>query len=113
SNITFTGTDQHDYHIHAAAIQCRSDFILTINRHSDISTVKEPYELLHPDDFFMLISSSAPFGMLHPIIRQQLQYWSSKPQYLQLDEALYRADCPKFSEHVLQHIQYVVKKNLL
>lgn len=100
-DLEFTGTDSNDYHVHAAAIEGRSDLILTCDNPTNITTTPEtqPYELITPDDFFVLIVDSAP-GCLLPIVREQFDYWKMKPRYRQLDDALSRAGCQNFASQV-------------
>lgn len=105
-DLPFTGTDENDYHIHAAAIYSQADLLLTDNRPTDITTNEnEHYETICPDDFFVLVANSAPPKMLYPIIRDQIAYWSKNAEYRQLDEALRRARCPEFADIVLSILQ--------
>ncbi len=105
-DLPFTGTDEDDYHIHVAAIHCQADLILTNNSPSDITTgVGTHYEIISPDDFFVLIAKSALPRMLYPIIKDQIAYWSKKSKYQQLDEALRHAKCPEFADMVLTTLQ--------
>lgn len=112
-DLEFTGQDPNDYHIHAAAIHCRSDFVLTDNKPTDITTVEQHYEIVTPDSFFTLVADSARPGMLYPIIRKQLDYFANKPDKRQLDEALERAGCPQFATRVRAAIQEMVRKGLV
>lgn len=97
----FSGQDEHDYHIHAAALASRADLILTSNSPKDITSDpdSEPYEIITPDSFFKLVADSNP-KCIRPIIQKQIAYWTNKSSELQLDEALIRAGCPVFAEHV-------------
>lgn len=100
-DLPFTGTDEDDYHIHAAATYCQADLLLTENDPRDITTSENVhYEIIRPDNFFVLVADSAPPKMLYPIIKEQIAYWSKKPEYSQLDEALRRARCPEFADIV-------------
>lgn len=105
-DLSFTGTDEDDYHIHAAATACQADLLLTDNDPKDITTSEDVhYEIICPDDFFALVTKSAPPKMLHPIINCQIEYWAQKPQHMQLDEALRNAGCPNFADIVLHTLQ--------
>lgn len=88
----FTGKDAFDYHVHAAASAARADFVLTCNDASDITQKpdSECYEVIHPDAFFCLVVRSNSACLL-PIVREQLSYWSKKPKFCQLDDALHAA----------------------
>lgn len=101
--IPFTGTDPHDYHVHAGAIAARADYVLTCNSPSDLTTTPdlETYEITHPDDFFILVGESNP-ASLAPIVQAQMSYWARHSENRQLDAALIRAGCPKFAERIRQ-----------
>ncbi|TGD38405.1 PIN domain-containing protein [Brevibacterium aurantiacum] len=97
----FTGTDSEDYHVHAAALGARSDLVVTADKPSGITTTPDaqPYEIISPDDFFMLVVDSSPTCLL-PIVRLQFDYWKTKPNHRQLDDALERAGCQQFALRV-------------
>lgn len=106
----FTGKDADDYHIHAAATASRADLVLTANGPEDITENPdlEPYEIIAPDDFFMLVTDSSPVCLL-PIVREQLEYWQSHPTHKQLDDALHRAECPRFAGRVRNTLQLLAR----
>lgn len=96
-DVPFTGTDEGDYHVHAAAVQSRADLLLTNNRVSDFtSTDDEPYEVIEPDGFFVLVWKAAPGGT-RAAVEEQVKHWSKRPSDVQLHEALHAADCPEFA----------------
>ncbi|MFB1427003.1 MAG: hypothetical protein DI613_17740 [Kocuria rhizophila] len=101
--LPFTGEDEGDYHVHAAAVAGRADLVLTFNAATDLTTTpdEEHYDVITPDDFFVLVTDSNPRCLL-PIVRAQFRYWSTKPGHAQLDEALHRAGCPEFAQRVRQ-----------
>lgn len=101
ATVGFTGQDPGDYHVHAAAFVARADIVLTNNDPNDITTTPDDqhYEIITPDDFFMLVVDSSPSCLL-PVVRDQFEYWQSKPSHRQLDDALHRAECPYFAERV-------------
>ncbi|OFR89564.1 hypothetical protein HMPREF2863_08405 [Micrococcus sp. HMSC067E09] len=101
--LDFTGTDEHDYHVHAAAVAGRADLVLTYNAPSDITTTPdlEHYDVISPDDFFILVTDSNPHCLL-PLVKIQFDYWSKKPGHAQLDDALRKAGCPEFAQRVRQ-----------
>lgn len=100
---SFTGTDPGDYHVHAAAIAARSDLVVTADKPTHITTTPgdQPYEVISPDDFFVLVIDSSPACLL-PVVRDQFEYWKSKPKYRQLDDALRRSGCEEFADRVRQ-----------
>lgn len=104
SDVPFAGSDEHDYHVHAAAEHCRADKLLTVNDPGDFGNGTQHYEVISADDFYVLVAKSNP-KCLGPIIAEQLAYWSKKPEFHQLDDALRRAGCPQFAEVVRNAIQ--------
>lgn len=109
-NVEFTGEDPNDYHVHAAALAARSDLVVTSDRPTGITTTpdSQPYEVISPDDFFMLVVDSAP-SCLRPIVRDQFEYWKSKPKFRQLDEALDRAGCQQFAPRVREALSNIAQ----
>ena len=99
--LDFSGADKHDYHAHAAATSQEADFILTQDQpaHFTSDPDNEIYEIITPDDFFILVSDSNPSCLL-PIVQKQLEYWQGHPNQQQLDDALIHARCPAFSGRV-------------
>lgn len=104
-NLPFTGSDEGDYHVHAAAIAARADVILTQNRPADITANPddEPYEIYTADDFFLLIVQSNPNCLL-PSTQAQLSYWSRRGD-AQLDDRLHKAGCPQFADRVREALR--------
>lgn len=98
--LEFTGSDEGDYHVHAAAISSRATMILTQNSAEDITRTPddEPYEIYCADDFFMLVIQSNP-GCLLPCTEGQLAYWGRRGDG-QLDDRLVKAGCPQFADAV-------------
>jgi hypothetical protein len=104
-DLAFTGADEHDYHVHAAAISSGADLILTQNAPEDITQTPddEPYEIYSADDFFVLVVQSNP-GCLIPSTSSQLEYWGPRGNG-QLDDHLDRAGCPQFAAQVRRALQ--------
>lgn len=99
--LAFSGSDKDDYHVHAAAVACGAHVLLTNNDPLDITTSPddEPYEIMCPDEFFLLVADSSP-AALATVTRDQVAYWGRKEGARQLDDALNRAGCPQFAERV-------------
>ncbi|MGB4634620.1 MAG: hypothetical protein WBH82_06730 [Arcanobacterium sp.] len=95
---SFTGTDVHDYHVHAAAIHSAADFILTANKPTDITTTPgdQPYRIVHPDDFFCAIAEMDPSAFASAL-SAQYHYWLSREAEPLLADALRKAGCPQFA----------------
>jgi len=106
-NGRFSGTDDGDYHAHAAAIASGADMILTNNSPSDITTTpdEEPYEIITADEFFLLVHRSNPH-CLPARTQRQFDYWSAQGKG-QLDDALTRAGCPTFAAAVRRALQVI------
>lgn len=107
-NAPFSGRDPGDYHVHAAALASHADIVLTLNSQSDFSESPddEPYEIHHPDEFFMLVTDSNPASLL-TLTQRQIDYWISRGGSCQLDDRLRQAGCPDFADRVrvaLQHL---------
>lgn len=101
SDVTFTGEERGDYHVHAAAIAVEAGVIVTNNRSGDITTTPadEPYVVMSPDAFFCAIGEANP-RCLPPIVKEQRTYWARRSAPLNLGAALERAGCPRFAETV-------------
>lgn len=106
----FSGTDEGDYHVHAAAVASRANLIISNNDPTDITQTpdEEPYEIITADEFFMLVTDSNPHCVVS-ITRQQFDYWGSKHGSQQLDAALRKADCPEFARRVRTALQYIAR----
>lgn len=104
----FTGIDEGDYHVHAGATASGADIILTFNKPIHITQTpdQELYEIITPDEFFMLITDSNQQCML-PVTRGQFEYWGSKPNSDPIDKALCKAGCPEFSQRVRENLRKI------
>lgn len=105
---SFSGTDQNDAHVHAAAVACGAAILLTADTgfaHMDEEAGDgQPYEVYDPDSFFVLINDSAP-AVVRAVISEQLTYWYSKHGEADVPGYLLRSGCPEFAERVAQHIR--------
>ncbi|WP_307867596.1 PIN domain-containing protein [Umezawaea beigongshangensis] len=102
---TFPGVDGDDRHVHAAAVACRADFILTCDK--GFSTAgcdagSTPYEVYRPDEFFVLVDDSAPH-LVRLVTREQTLYWVGREGRADLAGKLIDAGCPVFAERVRIH----------
>lgn len=110
AGLSFTGRDPEDYHVHAGAVHGAADVVLTCNKAEDFSTNPdaEPYDILHPDDFFVLVADSNP-ACLVPIVEEQVKYWAAKASHIQLDQALVAAGCPRFAARVRKALAHIAQ----
>ncbi|MGM0386027.1 MAG: PIN domain-containing protein, partial [Actinomycetota bacterium] len=102
---SFTGSDLHDAHVHAAAVACHADIILTENG-SDFSTADGddlPYEVYSCDEFLVLIDDSAP-AVVRAAILRQLAYHRKKFDAVNLPSDLELAGAPNFAARVRRRL---------
>lgn len=99
-DIPFSGKDKHDRHVHSAATACRADLLLTGDNPTDITTTpdKECYEVISPDQFFLLLADTAP-EPIRRVASEQEEYWRGKSDRT-IVEALKLARCPHFALRV-------------
>lgn len=104
----FTGRDKGDYHVHAAAIACQADVLLTNNSPVDFTDNEdaEPYEIYTADDFFLLVADSNPASILR-VTKEQFEYWGNKPGSRPLNKALIAAGCPQFAARVRENLRKI------
>lgn len=99
----FTGRDKGDYHVHATAVYGEADYLLTSNKTSDFTDDpdSEPYEIITPDDFFVLIADSDPTGFVE-VTKDQFDYYSANADRFtgSMRDKLEDAGCPVFAGRV-------------
>lgn len=105
----FPGNDPHDAHVHAAAVSCEADILLTCDV-SDFAPNLEaaavlPYELYTPDEFLVLMDNSAP-DLVRAVAFKQVDYQVSRGREADLPLGLKRAGAPEFAERVRHHLQH-------
>lgn len=102
---SFPGSDTNDRHVHAAAVACRADFILTSDNGfsvADEAADSMPYEVYKPDEFFVLLDENAPH-LVHQVTLDQTLYWARRTGRADLASRLINASCPEFAERVRNH----------
>jgi predicted nucleic acid-binding protein len=105
---SYAGRDEHDAHVHAAALTCRADVLVTTNvLDFEWEENTSPYELMHPDDFLVLVDDSVP-TLVATVTEAMCEYWVGKSGTADLPAALRLADCPQFAERVRSHLQRMV-----
>lgn len=98
-DVPFSGGDVDDHHVHAAALACRADIVLTSNGRDFGDPNELTYEVMPPDEFFVLADDSAP-QVIQRVMLTQSEYWQSRAGSKTLDEALVAAKCPQFAERI-------------
>lgn len=106
---SFLGSDEHDQHVHAAAIAAGATYLITADgafRSQGIDLDAVPYEVHDPDSFLCLVDDSAP-DRVRDVTKIQENYWSRKPRSRTLVEALGAANCEAFAKRVLEHLSHL------
>ena len=102
---SYAGKDAHDAHVHAAAVACSADVLVTLNLGDfvwDENTA--PYEVMHPDDFLLLVDDSNP-ELVAEVVGRMCAYWIGRRGEADLPGSLHLADCPQFAERVRKHLR--------
>ncbi len=100
--------DEHDFHVHAAAVSCEAGILLTADRgflDLDQGLIDVlPYEVHSPDSFFVLVDESSP-ATVRAVTLVQLDYWFSRDGHGDLPARLRAAGCLEFAARVAVHIR--------
>jgi predicted nucleic acid-binding protein len=101
---SYAGGDPHDAHVHAAAVACGADLLLTC----DVGHFPETpeYEAITPDHFFCLVDEAAPM-LVREVVRDQARYWGIKRGEADLAGYLARAEAHGFAGRVHRHLQAI------
>lgn len=101
---TYRGPDPHDAHVHAAALARRADILLTFDATGFVwDDNTSPYEVMHPDDFFVLVDLSAP-ALVAEATRRMCAHWLARSGEADLPARLRAAGCPQFADRVRDHV---------
>ncbi len=101
---TYQGGDPDDAHVHAAALACGADILLTYNtKHFVWEGSEAYYDTMTPDEFFTLVDDAAP-ALVRSVVCQQREYWIRKTNEADLRAQLGAAACPQFAQRVLRHL---------
>lgn len=101
-----TQRDVGDAHVHAAAVACDADILLTSNV-ADFAK-DAPYEVMRPDAFFELVGASDP-AAVRRVVRKQVDYWFRRRGSCDLPAMLVSAECPRFADQVVAHLQALAR----
>lgn len=105
----FPGDDENDQHVHAAAMECRAQYLISDDAgFAKIDPNALPYEVHTADSFLMLVAANASTAVDRVIIRQ-LNHFSNRPNSKKLDVALEDAGCSLFAECVRKHIKQLAE----
>lgn len=101
---TYAGRDPRDAHIHAAAVACGADVLVTCNAADFVwDENTSSYEVMHPDDFLLLVDDSNP-GLVAEVVARMCDYWVRRNGEIDLPLGLRLAGCPQFAHRVLAHL---------
>lgn len=101
---SYKGKDPHDGHVHAAALAAGADILLTCNAADFVwDENTSPYEVFHPDDFFVLIDDDAPEIVAKAVV-SSCKYWMARAGEADLPACLKAAGCPQFAKRVRRHL---------
>ncbi|WP_298040090.1 hypothetical protein [uncultured Microbacterium sp.] len=104
AGMTFPGDDDHDTHVHAAAMTCGATYLVTDDGGFHSLAAALPYEVHSADTFFQLIAENVPQAVDN-VIRRQISYYRDRSNNKTLSSALSTAGCPRFAAIVHQHLQ--------
>jgi predicted nucleic acid-binding protein len=99
--------DEHDRHVHAAAVGGRVDILLTCD--TDFLQLDDeiqdslPYDIYTPDAFFVLADDSWP-EVVQAVTDKQHKYWTGKGT-TNITAQLSKAGCPEFADRIRRHLQ--------
>lgn len=99
--------DPNDRHVHAAAVACSAQYLVTNDRgfqDPTVDTDQLPYEIYRPDEFFVLVDDAAP-NVVRATTRWQIDYYVRSRGEVDLCAALRDSGCAHFAERVLKHLQ--------
>ncbi len=96
----YEGTDPFDAHIHAATVACGAGILLTENV-SDFTSGEDdcPYEVLTPDEFFMLVDDAVP-ELVGEVAVTMSGFWFKRTGDANIPNRLRRAGCVGFADRV-------------
>ena len=100
----YQGKDPFDAHVHAAAVACGADILLT----SDVEGFRwddndSTYEVQHPDEFLTVVDDAVP-DIVEAATLDMCRYWMKRISEADLPARLRKAGCPSFAERVRRHL---------
>lgn len=107
---SFPGLDKDDAHVHGAAVAAKADYLLTCDTgwldlpEEELDSL--PYEVHHPDSFFICIDDFFP-QVVRDVTEEQARYWFKQTGSADLPRALRKAGCDGFAERVRLHLQHI------
>lgn len=103
--VAFPGSDPDDHHVHAAAVSCQAEYLITDDRgFGEIDPDLLPYEVHTADSFLLLVEENAP-QLVDTVIMRQLTFYTQRGKSPQLAQRLRKVGCPGFATRVEAHIK--------
>jgi hypothetical protein len=100
---SFGGNDANDRHVHAAALACSADIVLSDDggffSAAEYDERTAPYESYRPDEFFLLVDDSSP-DLVRKVTLEQTIHWRNKTGRADLAGPLAAAGCTRFGQRV-------------
>lgn len=102
---SYAGRDAHDAQVHAGAVACRADVLVTCDVTGFVwDENTSTYEVMHPDSFLVLVDDSNP-GLVAAVVERMCAYWVRRCGEADLPAGLRLAGCPQFADRVLGHLR--------
>lgn len=106
---TYRGPDLGDAHVHAAAVACRADVLLTCDSSGFAwDENSSPYEVMTPDEFLLLVDDVNP-GLVVAAALRMCDHWVARTGEADLAGHLRTAGCPQFAARVEAHLQLLAR----
>lgn len=103
-NQTYRGPDPRDAHVHAAAVACGADILLTANVVDFVwDKNSSRYEVMDPDSFLTLVDDANP-NLVAEVAVRMCRYWVNRSEEADLPRRLRDAGCPQFADRVRKHL---------
>ena len=108
----FTGADSGDFHVHAAAVAGRANYLLTNNRPEDFTAApaEEHYEIYNSDDFFNLVADSNVQAFMAATEAQFMFYSRPGVTSRPIHKTLESAGCPLFAQRVKSALAEIAQR---
>lgn len=104
-DLDWEGSDEHDYHVHAAAVASGADILMTMDRgFLDMAADSLAYSVYHPDDFLVLVDDSSS-AIVRDVTQDQRRYYQERGKRADLHGRMHRAGCPRFADRITAHLQ--------
>lgn len=103
---TWPGADEHDGHVHAAAVTCAAGYLVTNDKGFHCPDIVDllPYEVHTADSFLTMFDEYFP-QLCFEAVQRQFDYHRSRSSDFDLGKGLRDAGAPQFAKRVISHIR--------